>query len=37
MSDIFFTCSKAYDANTDKYRRIPESQESHCPERLIAL
>ncbi len=33
MSDIFFTCSKAYDANTDKYRRIPES---HCPERFIA-
>ena len=25
MSDIFFSCSKAYDANTDKYRRIPES------------
>ena len=33
MSDIFFTISKAYDANTDKYRRIPES---HCPERFIA-
>ena len=33
MSDIFFTCSKAYDANTDKYRRTPES---HCPERFIA-
>ena len=34
MSDIFFSCSKAYDANTDKYRRIPES---NYPERFIAL
>ena len=34
MSDIFFTCSKAYAANTDKYRRIPES---HCPKGFIAL
>ena len=28
MSDIFFSCSKAYAANTDKYRRIPESNYS---------
>ena len=34
MSDIFFTCSKWGAANTDKYRRIPES---NYPERFIAL
>ncbi len=28
MSDIFFTCSKWGAANTDKYRRIPESNYS---------
>ena len=33
MSDIFFTCSKWGAANTDKYRRTPES---HCPEGFIA-